>query len=468
MKIFNIRDYGAKFCDTLQTEKIQAAIDACFLAGGGRVLIPCGIYLTGSIRIRSNVELYLESGAILKGSRDPEDYFNYLSDTLEPVPIEEAGNTPQTCRSAISTSRWSNALIRAFDAHDFSIIGEKGSYIDGSNVYDAQGENECRGPHGIGIWRCKDMHFEGYTFINSSNWCHAIFKSQNIHFKNVTVYGGFDGIDIRTCDNVLIEDCDLNTGDDAVAGYDNNDVIVRNCKLNSVAMPLRIGGNNFLVENCVSDKRDFGQRLGLSLEKKQLGCISDETCRHESHAIFSYYCDFRATLRKTPENIVIRNCRFAQARELIRLEFTGLNRWCRQRALKEITFENCYIGDLYNTGMLWGDEEDKVICRFKNVTFACREGKGQAPLLAVGNVEKLLFEDCTFEGYTNTPSLLVGTDDFENIEIIRSGEIELKKSNLDECIEAHPAGIASQDRGKNLFWNLKDPTAPPIQGKKKN
>ena len=205
VKTFHITDYGAKICDRLQTSAIQKAIDDCFLAGGGRVVIPCGIFLTGGIRIRSGVQLYLESGAILKGSRDPEDYLGYLEDRVEPVEIEEIGDTPKTGRSAVSTSRWCNALIHAFDAHDFSVIGEKGSYIDGSNVYDSQGEQSCRGPHGMSIWRCKNMHFEGYTLINSSNWAHAIFKSQNITFKNVTVHGGFDGIDIRTCDNVLIE-----------------------------------------------------------------------------------------------------------------------------------------------------------------------------------------------------------------------------------------------------------------------
>ena len=421
--------------------------------------------MTGGLRIRSGVQLYLQSGAILKGSRDPEDYFGYREDTLEPVTIEEVGNTPKTCRSAVSTSRWSNALIRAFDAHDFSIIGEKGSYIDGSNVYDPEGENDCRGPHGIGVWRCKNMHFEGYTFFNSSNWCHAFFQSQNITFRNVTVHGGFDGIDIRTCDEVTIENCDLNTGDDAVAGYDNNNVIVRNCKLNTACMPLRIGGNNFLVENCVSAECNFGQRLGLSTQKKQMGTMSDETCRHEAHAVFSYYCDFRADVRKSPENIVIRNCRFEQAREVLRLEFTGMHRWCRQRALKEITFQNCYIGDLYCTGMLWGDGEDKVICRFQNVTFACREGMGHIPMLAVGNFEKLLFEDCTFEGYEK-PILLVGTEDAENVELVRSGEMELRKATLEECIEAHPGGVAPQDQGHYVFWSLKDPTAPPILGKK--
>ncbi|MBR2615134.1 MAG: right-handed parallel beta-helix repeat-containing protein [Clostridia bacterium] len=464
MKIFNIRDYGAKTADTLQTAAIQAAIDDCFLAGGGRVLVPCGLYWTGGLRIRSGVELYLESGAILKGSLDPKDYFGFLEDTVEPVTVEPVGNTPATGRSAVATSDWCNALIRALDAHDFAIIGEKGSYFDGSNVYNPNGENDCRGPHGISVWRCNNMRFEGYTFLNSSNWCHAIFQSRNITIRNVAVHGGFDGIDIRTCDEVLIEDCNLNTGDDAVAGYDNHNVTVRNCKLNSVAMPLRIGGNNFLVENCVSDERNFGQRLNLSLEKKVRNCISDEHCRHESHAVFSYYCDFRAILRKPPENIVIRNCHFAQAREVMRLEFTGLNRWCRQKGLQEITFENCFIGDLYHTGMLWGDAEEKVTCRFKNVTFACREGANQVPMLAIGNVKKLVFEDCTFQGYEK-PVFLMGTDDEANVELIRSGEIDLRRVSFEECVAAHPGGVATQDKGKFLFWNLKDPTAPPVPGK---
>ena len=105
MQTWNICDYGACFSDQLQTDKIQKAIDDCWLAGGGRVVVPCGVYMTGGIRLRSRVELYLESGAILRGSRNPEDYYGYLKDELEPVTIEEVGTTPQTGRSAVSTSR---------------------------------------------------------------------------------------------------------------------------------------------------------------------------------------------------------------------------------------------------------------------------------------------------------------------------------------------------------------------------
>ena len=60
MSVFTITDFGAVTSDRLQTKAIQSAIDACFLSGGGRVVIPCGIFITGGIRLRSGVELYLE------------------------------------------------------------------------------------------------------------------------------------------------------------------------------------------------------------------------------------------------------------------------------------------------------------------------------------------------------------------------------------------------------------------------
>ena len=58
--IYNIADFGARVSDSYQTEAIQKAIDTCFLNGGGRVVIPEGIFLTGGLRLRSNVVLYLD------------------------------------------------------------------------------------------------------------------------------------------------------------------------------------------------------------------------------------------------------------------------------------------------------------------------------------------------------------------------------------------------------------------------
>ena len=77
MKI-SIHDFGAKPDGNIQTTAIQAAIDHCFLSGGGEVVIPEGIYLTGGIRLRSNITLHLMENAVLKGVRDPEEYYGYF------------------------------------------------------------------------------------------------------------------------------------------------------------------------------------------------------------------------------------------------------------------------------------------------------------------------------------------------------------------------------------------------------
>ncbi len=445
MKTWNIADYGAHFSDRPQTEKIQKAIDDCHLAGGGRVVVPCGVYLTGDLRLRSRVELYLESGAILKGVRDPEEYFHYRADTIEPVAVEEIPKG--VARSAVPTSRWCNALIRAFDAEDIAVVGEKGSYFDGSNVFDPEGESDYRGPHGMCFWRCRNVRLEGYTFMHSSNWCHAIFQSQNITVRRIAVFAGHDGVDLRTCDDVLIENCEFQTGDDCVAGFDNNNVTVRNCVLNTACMPVRFGGNHVLIENCVSDERRFGARARLTKEEKIMGAITGPHTRHESHTVFSYYCDHRADPRKPAEDIVFRNCRFAQAREWMRLEFDGRHRWCCNRSLKGVAFENCEIGDLYQTGMIWGDPAEKATCVFRNCRVSCRKGYEKVPLFAAGNFERLVFEDCALEGFED-PSILVGTEGGE-IEVVRSTPIRIVRTTKEACFEAHPHGLAGQDVGKN-------------------
>ena len=80
--LYNIIDFGAKADGSLCTKQIQKAIDDCFLAGGGEVVIPCGRFLVGGLRLRSNVTLHLLEGATLAGSTNPEDYFAYLDDEI--------------------------------------------------------------------------------------------------------------------------------------------------------------------------------------------------------------------------------------------------------------------------------------------------------------------------------------------------------------------------------------------------
>lgn len=169
------------------------------------------------------------------------------------------------------------------------------------------------------------------------------------------------------------------------------------------------------------------------------GWPTDESCRHVVQAPYCYYCDFRVQVRKTAEDIVLRNSTFLNCCELIRVEFDGIRQWCCNRPLREITYENCFVEGLYGTGMVWSDENERITCRFKNVRITCREGSEKIPLLVAGIFDRLIFEDCVIEGFAE-PTILVGTDG-GSVEVIRSTPIRLKRVTVEECNEAHPHAL---------------------------
>ena len=114
MNRFDIRDYGAESGASC-TQQIQSAVDACFLAGGGEVVVPTGDYEVSSIRLRDGVTLHLMENARLLGSLDPEEYAVYRQDALQPFSPEElVSKTPTALPEACtdSESRHSAGLPR--------------------------------------------------------------------------------------------------------------------------------------------------------------------------------------------------------------------------------------------------------------------------------------------------------------------------------------------------------------------
>ncbi|MBR4866182.1 MAG: right-handed parallel beta-helix repeat-containing protein [Clostridia bacterium] len=396
-KYYDITEFGAREADTLQTEAIQAAIDACYKAGGGRVVVPAGRFMTGDIRLHSGVMLYLQAGAILKGSPNPEDYMHYLSDTLEPLP-PYTGDPKM--RSVDPYSRWNSGLIKAVGSEKIAIIGEPGSYIDGSNVFDDQGEEGYRGPHAINMHYCKDILFEGYTIMDSGNWAHNICVSQNITARNLKVLGGHDGFDVRTCDNILIEDCKFYCGDDCIAGFDNYNVHVRNCILDTACSALRFGGTKVLVEDCESfAPARYGHRWGMTVEEKQKNILPGPHCRHNMHTPFLYYCDFRADIRHTPGDILIRNCTFHNPDSFFCLDWG--HKWCCNRSLSDITFENCTATGLSAPIKIIADEAEPLTLTLKNCSLSPREGFESIPLATAIHHKAINLTDVRTEGFTD-------------------------------------------------------------------
>ncbi len=421
---FIITEYGARQCDRLQTEMIQAALDACFLAGGGRVIVPKGVFYTGGLRLRSNTTLYLEAGAILRGSRNPADYFAYRDDQIEPLKeivlppnVKESGST-------LPYSDWNSGLIKVISAKNVAIIGERGSYIDGMDCYNPEGEEKYRGPHAINIFDTENILLEGYTVINGGNWAHNIYCSKQITAKNLTVLGGHDGFDVRSCDNILIEDCEFRTGDDCIAGFDNKDVKIRNCVLDCACSAIRFGGTDVLVENCHGiAPSSYGFRGWLTEDEKIHSAKTGEHCRHEMHTPFQYYCDFRADIRHTPGNIVVRNCRFDNPNAIF-LHPYG-HRWCCNRPLSSIVYENCEIFGLSLAGVLHSDKEEPLDFRLKNVKLTARDEAADFPIFEADNCKYIEFDNVIIEGFLN-PHIV--TDNPNLVKIINGTDVKIIQS----------------------------------------
>lgn len=397
--VWNVADFGAREADTLQTGAIQRAIDACFTAGGGEVRVPEGVYYTGGIRLRSRVTLHLMSGAVLKGSRNPDDYEGWRADTLEPIPPATAA-TNGLPRSSMPQSRWCNGLIRAYGAHDVAIVGEPHSVIDGQNCFDPTGEEKYRGPHAISMWYCTNVVLRGYTVCDSANWAHAIFNSSNIAARALKVMGGHDGFDVRTCDDVRVESCVFQTGDDGIAGFDNIGVVVRDCVLDSACSAFRFGGTDVLIENCRgTGPAPYGFRGGLPMETRRQSLNDGARTRHNLKNAFLYYCDFRAVIRRPPGNILMRNCTFTNPDRVFSLDFDGKHRWCCNRSLNSITFENCTFDGVAGPLNIHGDANEPLTLTMRNCTVTARPGAGNQAAVSARNFRAIRLENTVWKGF---------------------------------------------------------------------
>ena len=407
-KRFLVTDFGAvSGVETAQTDAFQKALDACFLAGGGEVVVPEGRFVIGDIRIRSNTILHLLENAELLGSRDPADYLHINSDTLEPLPEEQ--NTlaiwykPKEWLAMgggfkthlyTAGSYWNYGLIRGVYAENIGIIGERGSRIDGRNPFDPQGEEKYRGPHGINMHFCKNITLRGYTVESAGNWAHAIFQSENVTFDSLTVYAGHDALHTRACTNVLMENCKLITGDDCVAGFDNLDVVIRNCEISSACSAFRYGGNNILVENCnIWGPCPYQFRGSFSYEEKVSGATVSEKGRNNMLSFWTNFVTDDLPVRRPAGRVLIRNCTVRNADRMLHLNLSGNESWQRGTPPTDITFENIKAEGILMGLTAYGIEGSPMEITLRNVDYSYREGAGETPMFRVAHCDKIRLEN---------------------------------------------------------------------------
>jgi polygalacturonase len=254
-KTFNVRDFGAKGDGvTADTAAFQKTLDTCAVSGGGQVIVPEGRYLIGSIQIGYQTILKLEPNSVIVGSSDPNDY--------PMIDIRWEG-------------RWQpgrRGLIYAANVDHTGIIGP--GRIEG-NPRMAASQNP-RGAVVLEPVNCNDVRWEGFTVTQGGNWATHPTYCTGVVIKNVTIRGNRDGIDIDSCRNVLIESCDIQTGDDCISlksgrgmngariGKPTEDVIIKDCNLNcrifagiGIGSETSGGVRNVRIEGCKFNCRTF-------------------------------------------------------------------------------------------------------------------------------------------------------------------------------------------------------------------
>ena len=243
---YNIESFGAvPDGKTLNTKAIQAAIDKAHADGGGRVVIPAGTFLSGSIVLKSNVELHLEKKAVLLGSTNPEDYLK-IKRWKGLVMADHADNI------AISGKGTLNGQGAALALHLDSLF--YAGQIDSSQYQFAEKRVLAPlRPQVVEFVRCKNIRVTGVTMMNAASWVQTYDLCEGLVIDRVRVesddYWNNDGIDISDCKNVRLTNCYVNSSDDGIClkSYNKGGVLIcdsiyiADCVVRSSASAVKFG-----------------------------------------------------------------------------------------------------------------------------------------------------------------------------------------------------------------------------------
>ena len=345
------------------TAAIQVQLDLCRDQGGGEVVLDAGEWRVASLRMYSHTTLRLMPGARVTASADWQDYTDFhIPSTLGYVTV------PYMIEIWHLPPHYLNAVITAVDAEDVAVIGGEDSYFDGADCFDPNGEEKFRGPMGMVMSRCRNVHLEGYLFKNAANWCHQLDSCENVLMRHVTVQAGHDGVNVHHCRRVVIEDCTFETGDDCIAGYNAENVTVRRCLLNTSCSTFRFGGRDLLVENCVlRGPGRFPHRV---------------SGRHNTLAVFEYYAmRYDDAITQDSGNWLMRNCKIEKVDTLFHYEPAVDFMHCK-RPLRDVTFENVEITGLLAPSVMRPEAHAPLDLTFRRCTLSWRGKKPALPTYA--------------------------------------------------------------------------------------
>lgn len=352
---YDVKDYGAVADTTrLSTAAIQQAVDECSSAGGGTVLVPAGDYKVGAIRLRDNVNLNLSAGATLYASRNAVDFKEHkvrmgaadMTDMEVVLMARGANNISVTGTGRIHCQ----AVREQFRREPQLAITDSvtGREIANAIRYGADYRTKYRKvppcPGAINFTDCKNVHIRDIEVIESSGWgvhlqwCERVVVD-GVHIQSNPDNGvNSDGLDIDGCTDVMVSNCRINTGDDALC--------IKTTRSEGRTMPCRW----ITVTNCILTSSSAALKLGT-----------------ESHGDF--------------ENITVSNCIIKDANR-------GINMIIRDGGnVKNILFSDMVITTVRKATFWWGNGDAVWLTAQKRGDVKC-----------AGKIENVNFDNITAYG----------------------------------------------------------------------
>ncbi|HEY5406254.1 MAG TPA: glycoside hydrolase family 28 protein [Ginsengibacter sp.] len=369
---FSIKDYGGvDDGQTLNTEAFRKTIDACEAAGGGKVFVPAGLWLTGPIELKSNINLHVERGALILFTKDHSQYpmigassksSNYV--TASPIYgydlkniaitgagiIDGAGETWRPVKKEkVTAGQWkeftssggavsNNGSIwwptkEAMEGEQYlKDIKKKNEKLTAEDYLPAR---DYLRPYMLYLINCQNVLLENITLRNSPKFVFYPNSCTNLTMNHVNIFNDYwtqngDGIDISRCKNVLIYDCTVSAGDDGIcmkssgskndndgAGLEN--VVIAKCVVYHAHGGFVIGSNtdggmqNIFVSDCNFIGTDIGVRVksnagrGGLVKNIYINNIFMKDILHEAISFNTYYEDMPAGKIKSNAANVIRD-----------------------------------------------------------------------------------------------------------------------------------------------------------------
>ena len=482
----NILEHGGNNKGELCTEAIQKAIDLAEINGGGTIYFPAGNYLTGALKLKNNITLHIDAGAILKFSTNFDHYLPFVQLRWEGTVIQsfspllyakDVENITITGRGTIDGQgeAWWKEIWRIESSKEKleltkyqKMTQEANKDVKTEPYYERTRSYLFHRPPLFQAFNCKNVRIEGVTIQNSPFWTINPAFCDNVTVDGVTIFNPYspntDGINPTSCKNVHISNCHISVGDDCItikSGRDadgrkwatpTENVTITNCTMLSghggvvIGSEMSGGIKKITIANCVFDGTDRGIRLkaargrGGVVEEIRISNIVMNKIKEEAFMFNLFYDKNTVQEPVTERTPIFRNIHISN------VTATNVNTACRIIGIPEMPIHNLTFSNINIEAKQGFSIDTATDVELHNVKVNTELGAA----FKVNNSKNIILENVsTAKPINDTP--VIKLDNASNILINNNFQMY----PTDVFLEANGGDTASIFLKNNVFSHVK-------------